>query len=314
MGRGRNWPPRLALAAPKMAWSSSPPPPPPQAPVAFFENWRPGSVLYVNYDALQEPWFGRILLQHVERRDWVAMTPDMVRHLELLVRLYLQEVREGRRARELLSGVSVAFGAVPRVLPRQYVAAALAAADGPSRSGEEAASSSSGQVPAAVVRVAVAGSWGPPRIVGGAASSSSGPALATVGSAPGWCSLRLRGYEDGILHDERLHRGHALLFVLLGYLGYIAQLDIGSLSGAGGMGGQLQFPRRGAQEAQGVQFHYEHAAYFIGCARRAGGVIIHPELLRWIANRIHTDYTYLTEPREVAEERAPARAPPANNA
>ncbi len=48
----------------------------------------------------------------------------------------------------------------------------------------------------------------------------------------------------------------------------------------------------------------DNSEYFIGRARRVGGCIIDPSLLKWVSERAARDSQILKEQRKLAEERA----------
>ena len=91
-------------------------------------------------------------------------------------------------------------------------------------------------------------------------------------------------------------------------LGCVDQLVLGNLCGMEAIARHLQYHEHEVKNEQDSNISYDQAEYFLGRPRRTGGAIIHPELLKWVAEKAQKDSAIFKEQRKAAEERALARS------
>ena len=103
---------------------------------------------------------------------------------------------------------------------------------------------------------------------------------------------------------------HEILSEVIEMLGCVDQLDLPNLAGIEVLARHLQYVEHEVKKKQDAKKAGDTGAeYFLARAKRSGGALIAPELIKWVADRAARDSAILKEQRKAAEERALARAP-----
>ena len=91
-------------------------------------------------------------------------------------------------------------------------------------------------------------------------------------------------------------------------LGCVDQVDISNLAGVEATVRHLQYVEHEVKKKHDARTQADGSDYFSGRGRRAGGAIISPELLKWVAEKAARDASVAKEIRKAGEERSLARA------
>jgi len=117
-------------------------------------------------------------------------------------------------------------------------------------------------------------------------------------------------HENSVNEDSHLNQLHEVLSEVVEMALCVDQVDGVNLVSMEVAARHLQYVEHEVRKkTEAKKGDSSGAEYFLGKQSRAGGALIAPELLKWVAERAARDSAVMKEHRKAMEERALARAP-----